>query len=337
MAMKTLVIDGVEFLKASEAAKQFGYTSDYVGQLCRGGKVAAQLVGRSWYVNIDSLTTHRKARYRSSQKKTKEALKEVKQAQHQHTDVETPEAQPNFYERLQTHHVRYEPDDGDLLPQPRKQRTEHPHEEHVAQPVKHLAIESDSEAETDKAPAAKKAQTEQKEPVPEEREIPVIESTEEPGDYYIEVAHEEAPRRGKIKIVTEEEAETDDDMPKTTLDPEEEPRKRAPAAPAPAAAPSRPYRPLMQNSGPRRSMKQAGAPQRTAAPEEVRADTNPAPKETTPFLAISPVAVALVAGLLVAGAMTTLSWQFQQGESGPSEAGYRIHITALTSLFNIEK
>ncbi len=57
--MDEVVLDGVKFVKAAVAAKQFRYTSDYVGQLCRAKKVNSRLVGRSWYVNIDSLKDYK--------------------------------------------------------------------------------------------------------------------------------------------------------------------------------------------------------------------------------------------------------------------------------------
>lgn len=58
MYMETVVIDGVTYTKASTLAKEFRYTTDYIGQLCRAGKVDAQLVGRSWYASRDSLEDH---------------------------------------------------------------------------------------------------------------------------------------------------------------------------------------------------------------------------------------------------------------------------------------
>lgn len=61
--METIVLDGVDFVKASVAAKQFNYTSDYVGQLCRAKKVDARLVGRTWFVNPDSLINHKKDKF----------------------------------------------------------------------------------------------------------------------------------------------------------------------------------------------------------------------------------------------------------------------------------
>ena len=62
------MIEGKEFVKASKLAKDFGYTSDYIGQLCRGGKVDAQLIGRSWYVELSSLHSHKDNRYKTTVK-----------------------------------------------------------------------------------------------------------------------------------------------------------------------------------------------------------------------------------------------------------------------------
>lgn len=58
MHMNTVVIDGVTYTKTGTLAKQFRYTTDYIGQLCRSGKVDAKLVGRSWYVSEQALADH---------------------------------------------------------------------------------------------------------------------------------------------------------------------------------------------------------------------------------------------------------------------------------------
>lgn len=70
--MDSVIFDGVEYVKASVAAKQFRYTADYVGQLCRGKKVDARLVGRTWYVNPDSLKQHRQKRHKTKVKIAKQ-------------------------------------------------------------------------------------------------------------------------------------------------------------------------------------------------------------------------------------------------------------------------
>lgn len=62
--MDTVVLDGVQYLKVAVAAKQFDYTPDYLGQLCRAGKLDARLVGRTWFVNPDSVAAHKSNTYR---------------------------------------------------------------------------------------------------------------------------------------------------------------------------------------------------------------------------------------------------------------------------------
>ena len=48
--MEILVLDGKTYVKASKAAKDLGYATDYVGQLCRNDQIDAHLIGRTWYV-----------------------------------------------------------------------------------------------------------------------------------------------------------------------------------------------------------------------------------------------------------------------------------------------
>jgi hypothetical protein len=61
--MEEVLFDNMKYVKASVIAKEFRYTSDYIGQLCRAKKVDARLIGRSWFVNPDSLITHKKGKY----------------------------------------------------------------------------------------------------------------------------------------------------------------------------------------------------------------------------------------------------------------------------------
>ncbi len=56
--METLEHNGATYVKVSVLAKRFNYTTDYIGQLCRQGKVEAKLVGRSWFVRESSLLDH---------------------------------------------------------------------------------------------------------------------------------------------------------------------------------------------------------------------------------------------------------------------------------------
>ncbi|MDP2651811.1 MAG: hypothetical protein Q8O94_01610, partial [bacterium] len=44
---------------SKRAAKMTGYAKDYIGQLCREGRVPARLIGRSWYVLEAAIQDHR--------------------------------------------------------------------------------------------------------------------------------------------------------------------------------------------------------------------------------------------------------------------------------------
>ncbi len=57
--MDELVIDEKKYVSTKRAAKETGYAKDYVGQLCREGRVPARLVGRSWYVLEAAIKDHR--------------------------------------------------------------------------------------------------------------------------------------------------------------------------------------------------------------------------------------------------------------------------------------
>lgn len=54
-----LYFDGKKYISSSRAAKISGYVNDYIGQLCRDGKLDARMVGRSWYVGLESLIEHK--------------------------------------------------------------------------------------------------------------------------------------------------------------------------------------------------------------------------------------------------------------------------------------
>jgi len=64
--METLEHHGVRYVKVTTLAKKYKYTTDYIGQLCRAGKVDCQLVGRAWFVNEESLVNRKSDRYQQS-------------------------------------------------------------------------------------------------------------------------------------------------------------------------------------------------------------------------------------------------------------------------------
>lgn len=57
--MDELLIGEKTYVSSKRAAKITGYAKDYIGQLCREGRVPARLVGRSWYVLQSALEDHR--------------------------------------------------------------------------------------------------------------------------------------------------------------------------------------------------------------------------------------------------------------------------------------
>ena len=54
---ETIIKSG--WISTHRAAQLTGYTRDYVGQLARSGRVAAEQVGRTWYVERDSLLRYK--------------------------------------------------------------------------------------------------------------------------------------------------------------------------------------------------------------------------------------------------------------------------------------
>ncbi len=77
--METVLLDGREYTKASVVAKRFNYTADYLGQLCRGKKVDARVIGRTWFVNIDSLEGHKSKKYATLRKPQIKVLEDGEQ------------------------------------------------------------------------------------------------------------------------------------------------------------------------------------------------------------------------------------------------------------------
>ena len=123
--MESVIFEGKEYIKVSVLAERFRYTSDYLGQLCRGKKVDARLIGRAWYINLVSLENHRNSKYKqkvsseiTSQKPIKNYLSRI--------DIE-PILKKKTVTILKSNHgvmsrvpVKYEGDDYALIPKMHK-------------------------------------------------------------------------------------------------------------------------------------------------------------------------------------------------------------------------
>jgi hypothetical protein len=57
--MDEIIIEEKKYISSKQAAKITGYAKDYIGQLCREGRVSARLVGRNWYVLQTAIQDHR--------------------------------------------------------------------------------------------------------------------------------------------------------------------------------------------------------------------------------------------------------------------------------------
>lgn len=58
--MEELIFAGNKYISSKRASKITGYTTDYIGQMCRGEKLDCRLVGRNWYINQKDVMEHRK-------------------------------------------------------------------------------------------------------------------------------------------------------------------------------------------------------------------------------------------------------------------------------------
>lgn len=124
--MEAVIFDGKEYIKASVLAEKFRYTQDYLGQLCRGKKVDARLVGRAWYINLDSLEEHRTGRYKAPTKPAEISPKKTNSNYLSRIDVEPVLKNKTvkiFKEKngtLTEFPVRYERDEYSLIPRVNK-------------------------------------------------------------------------------------------------------------------------------------------------------------------------------------------------------------------------
>lgn len=130
--MNTVSVDGVVYTKAGVLAKKYGYTTDYIGQLCRSGKVGCQLVGRTWYVSEDSVLVHKNGRYGKVRLDEKSFINNVESQDENTERVEVRPVLTRTSAKLignqfpkNSHNfspLRYEADEVDLLPSPLQSR-----------------------------------------------------------------------------------------------------------------------------------------------------------------------------------------------------------------------
>lgn len=74
--MDEITIGDKVYVSSKRAAQITGYAKDYVGQLCREGRVEARLVGRNWYVLDSALREHRFGKQAEEEPKKQESVPE---------------------------------------------------------------------------------------------------------------------------------------------------------------------------------------------------------------------------------------------------------------------
>lgn len=116
--MEHLDIGEKKYMKVSSAARETGYTTDYIGQLSRAKKIDAKLVGRTWYVAYDELLAHRQSRGRSSHEKAKKAFKKEVAALEGETRIPIHREHTGVRKRIVSEHITYHTDEAELMPTP---------------------------------------------------------------------------------------------------------------------------------------------------------------------------------------------------------------------------
>lgn len=216
--MEYLKIGEKTFVKAAKVAQNLGYTADYIGQLCRSGKVNAKLVGRTWYVEEASVKAHKKGRYRSVKSvATKELKRRVKsEAARGHSVPLRTALSPAATEearRRQATPARYLHDDSALMPIPIKK-------------YKQEAVpESTTAAQSIPITSAEAVVATESVPVKSKRSVTTFEASELPKVRF----------KGKLKVAS---AEDEEEISRETEPKQEEEATATTSTDAPASDPA---------------------------------------------------------------------------------------------------
>lgn len=124
--MDSVTLDGKIYTKAKKAARVVGYASDYVGQLCRNGSIDARMIGKTWYVEEQSLRSHKEA------SRVKKNTVITRRDIHAHRSLENStegQAVTRGYSGYQPYltetSIVYTPDESVLVPHPKVSTSEH--------------------------------------------------------------------------------------------------------------------------------------------------------------------------------------------------------------------
>lgn len=115
--MDELRLKDKKFISSKRVAQLTGYTTDYVGQLCRAEKIEGVLVGRNWYVDENSVMKHKQ-----SYKKQQKVVKKLSEYAYEPLSYTDDKVTPSMcYKRAAL--VHYTHDNRLLNPEPTKARS----------------------------------------------------------------------------------------------------------------------------------------------------------------------------------------------------------------------
>lgn len=148
----TLVIAGKQYISARRAAEISKYAKDYIGQMCRSGKLEGKLIGRNWYIDPHALMAlSNKGRSKASDESTSAEVGQVSERASVLLEETTFAYEPKEYS--------FESDDRPLVPEFAKRERE---VEAPTVPMNHLVpieelgvslVGGQSEGETEPAEA----------------------------------------------------------------------------------------------------------------------------------------------------------------------------------------
>ncbi len=78
MSEEEIYLSGKKLISLQRAHEATGYAKDYIGQLCRLGKIKAERIGRDWFVNLADLNEHKKLQKEKRSESFKKSLKQNK-------------------------------------------------------------------------------------------------------------------------------------------------------------------------------------------------------------------------------------------------------------------
>lgn len=142
---RTLMLDGREYISSKRVAEIMGYTQDYVGQLCRGGKIEARQVGRGWYVPLSVVLKT------SDEKNQEDLLEDISMDKPPVISVKTVEGGLAEREKrtvLSEIPAMYLSDSTPLIPIPKRLRSpvlhhildDEPHYSYTPIPIRHVPV-----------------------------------------------------------------------------------------------------------------------------------------------------------------------------------------------------